>query len=221
MSCLSDENLAALVDGSSDAEQSVTWKAHISTCDACATRFARKQVGSSQSELASHSAPDPDAIPGCRILKELHRGGQGVVYQVVQESTKRKVALKVMLEGPFAGKDSTHRFEREIAPVGSLRHPGIIPIFGSGRAQGRFFYAVEYVRGGRSPKYVQSRKLSVDDTVRLFKKVCDAVDYAHQKSVIHRDIKSSNLMLADDGRVRVIDFGLARMLEGPGVTVSG
>ena len=152
MSCLSDENLAALVDGSADAEQTDAWNRHVDECDSCAGRLRRKQRASDQGET-SDPATDPDAtitvkpvgkpnldaggdqlpaeaIPGYRILKELHRGGQGVVYQAVQLSTKRKVALKVMLEGPFAGSESKKRFEREIALVGSLRHPN------SGRCRG-------------------------------------------------------------------------------------
>ena len=151
-----------------------------------------------------------DAIPGYKILKELNRGGQGVVYQAVQESTRRKVALKVMLEGPFAGPDSKRRFEREIALVGSLRHPGIVPVFDSGVAQGRFYYAMEYSRGETLTRHVQHGKLSVDDTLRLFKKVCDAVDYAHQKGVIHRDLKPSNILVDSRGDPNVLDFGLAK-----------
>jgi len=177
VSCLSDKNLAALVDGSASDEQLSAWHDHIATCDSCAAKAMRRQAGVTDAseheptvEAATSDSSDPDAtvsikpigkpnldakaelppsdaIPGYRILKELHWGGQGVVYQAVQESTKRKVALKVMLEGPFAGKDSKHRFEREIAVVGSLRHPGIVPIFDSGQAQGRFFYAMEYIRG--------------------------------------------------------------------------
>ena len=145
MSCLSDENLAALVSGSASDEQLSAWHDHIATCDSCAAKAMRRQAGmhndrgdGSAPTAGDAEPPDPDAtitvkpvgkpnldakaehpptdaIPGYRILKELHRGGQGVVYQAVQLSTKRKVALKVMLEGPFAGKDSKHRFEREIA----------------------------------------------------------------------------------------------------------
>ncbi len=155
--------------------------------------------------------PPADAIPGFRILKELHRGGQGIVYQAVQESTKRKVALKVMLEGPFAGPASKRRFQREIELVGSLRHPGIVPIYDSGEASGRFYYAMEYIRGEPLVAYVQAQKLSVDDTFRLFAKVCDAVEYAHQRGVIHRDLKPSNIVVDERGEPHVVDFGLAKI----------
>ncbi len=165
--CLSDHDLAAFVEASATPEQLSTWNEHLNTCDSCALRLARRHVsptGSRDNAYSKHrgqdEGPDQDAtfafqppshpeidaggalppanaIPGYRILKELHRGGHGVVYQAVQLNTKRKVALKVMLEGPFAGSDSKRRFEREIALVGSLRHPNIIPIFDSGVAQGR------------------------------------------------------------------------------------
>ena len=232
--CLSDHDLTALVEGSASDDEVSAWKAHIGSCDACAERSAGKRAElrsvSPNSEKAKGSKaretinlpgqPTLDAatevlpigaIRGYTILKELHRGGQGVVYQAVQLSTKRKVALKVMLEGPFAGPESKRRFEREIALVGSLRHPHIVPIFDSGVAQGRFFYAMEYIRGEPLSRYVQSRKLSVDDTLGLFKKVCDAVDYAHQKGVIHRDLKPSNILVDNRGDPYVLDFGLAKI----------
>ncbi len=151
-----------------------------------------------------------DAIPGYRILKELHRGGQGVVYQAIQESTRRKVAIKVMLEGPFAGDRSRRRFEREIELVGSLRHPGIVPIFDSGAADGKFFFVMEYVRGQPLDDFVKSQKPSIDDTLRLLIRVCDAVDYAHQKGVTHRDLKPGNILVDERGDPRVVDFGLAK-----------
>ena len=117
-------------------------------------------AATSETVLAEFRSLPIDAIPGYRILKELSRGGQGVIYQAVQESTHRKVALKVMLEGPFAGSDSKRRFEREIALVGSLRHPGIVPVFESGVAQGRFLlrhgiYPWRAADGPRSARQVR------------------------------------------------------------------
>ena len=155
--------------------------------------------------------PPTDLTPGYRILKELHRGGQGVVYEAIQESTKRKVALKVMLEGPFAGPASKRRFEREIELVASLRHPNIVPIFDSGVARGQFYYAMEYVQGETLSAYVLARKLTVDDILRLFHKVSVAVDHAHQQGVIHRDLKPSNILVDADGEPHVLDFGLAKV----------
>ncbi len=151
------------------------------------------EVGDDGATTTPHRADVADtpieSIPGYKILKELSRGGQGVVYQALQKSARRKVALKVMLQGPFAGPDSKRRFQREIALVGSLRHPNIVPIFDSGVAHGQFYYAMEYIRGKRLNEYVQDKRLSVEQTLRLFKNLCDAVDYAHQKGVIHRDLK--------------------------------
>ena len=121
--CLSGDILADFASGSGSADQLAEWNAHLASCDACAARLTRRQhdlrVGRAEkAEPASDAtvtvnppgAPNLDAasgatpaeaIPGYKILKELHRGGQGVVYQAVQRTTKRKVALKVMLEGPF------------------------------------------------------------------------------------------------------------------------
>ena len=227
------------------------WRGHVAGCASCAKRVSESASGPADRGDATSAeppgsygsagspavpaaglkgldagAPSPaaDAIPGYKILKELHRGGQGVVYQAAQLSTKRKVALKVMLEGPFAGPESKRRFEREIALVGSLRHQNIVPIFDSGVAEGRFYYAMEYVRGEPLSVYVQRRKLSVDDTLRLFRKVCEAVDYAHQRGVIHRDLKPSNILVDENGEPYVLDFGLAKTggteIEGDSETQS-
>lgn len=150
-------------------------------------------------------------IPGYKIVRELHRGGQGVVYQAVQKSTKRKVALKVLLEGPFAGPASKRRFEREVELVSSLRHPGIVPIFDSGVAQGQYFYAMQYIRGKPLDDYVRDQQFTLDEILSLFLKVCSAIEHAHQKGVIHRDLKPSNVLVDESGEPHVVDFGLAKV----------
>jgi eukaryotic-like serine/threonine-protein kinase len=184
------------------------------SCGAALSGSDPEQTGPYQPAGAADTTPSAlhaaDSISGYKLLRELHRGGQGVVYQAVQQATKRKVALKVLLEGPFAGAQSQRRFEREVELLGSLRHPHIVPVYDSGVSQGRFYFAMEYVRGERLNAYARSHKLSVPDTLRLFRKVCDAVDHAHQRGVIHRDLKPSNILVDDAGEPHVLDFGLAK-----------
>jgi len=159
-------------------------------------------------------------IEGYEIVRELGRGGQAVVYEALQRSTKRKVALKVLLEGALASKATRRRFEREIELVAQLRHPNIISIFHSGMtADGRHFYVMDYVRGKPLHQFVRDRKLALEDTLRLFATVCDAVQYAHQRGVIHRDLKPNNILVEADGVPKVTDFGLAKLLAAPVETV--
>ena len=167
-------------------------------------------VGGADADAIVRSPP-VGSIAGYEIVRELHRGGQGIVYQALQRSTKRNVALKVMLEGPFAGAESRRRFEREIELIGSLRNPRIVPIFDSGEVDGWFYYVMEFVDGETLERHVKAKQYSVDETLELFKKLCDAVDYAHQKGVIHRDLKPSNILVDDEGEPHVLDFGLAKV----------
>ncbi len=163
-------------------------------------------------EAASAATPGP-SIEGYRILRELHRGGQGVVYQAIQQSTKRKVAVKVLLEGPYASKSARKRFEREIELVAQLKHPNIIAVFHSGETpEGNAFCVMDYVRGLPLDRYVREKKLTLEQALKLFGAVCDAVNYAHQKGVIHRDLKPGNILVDMQGSPKVLDFGLAKQL---------
>ena len=152
-----------------------------------------------------------DAIPGYNILGELGRGGQCVVYRAIQRSTKRNVALKVMLAGPHADPGSKRRFEREVELVSGFRHPGIVPIFDSGITRGQYFYAMDYIQGKSLDRHIKVEGLSVHRILQLFAKVCEAVDYAHQRGVIHRDLKPSNVLIDRLGEPHVFDFGLAKL----------
>jgi serine/threonine protein kinase/WD40 repeat protein len=153
------------------------------------------------------------AIPGYDLLREINRGGQGVVYQALQLSTKRKVAIKVLLEGHFASRASRKRFEREIELVASLKHPNIIAVFDSGVApDGHPYYVMDYVRGLPITQYVRGQQLVLDDALRLFALVAGAVSHAHHKGIIHRDLKPSNILIDADGAPRILDFGLAKTL---------
>ena len=163
-------------------------------------------------------------INGYELLREIKRGGQGVVYLALQRSTKRQVAIKVLLAGRYASRAARRRFEREIELAGSLKHPNIIPVFDSGTADGCEYYVMDYVRGVAVTTYVREKQLTLEETLALFATVCDAVSHAHQKGVIHRDLKPSNVMVDVDGNVRVLDFGLAKALTEPAesqVSVTG
>ena len=151
------------------------------------------------------------AIEGYRILREIHRGGQGVVYKALQTATKRTVAVKVLLHGPFASERQRHRFEREIDLLAGLRHPNIVTLYDSGVTRDhRHFFVMEYVHGQPLGSYLADRPLSIDEMLFLFRDVCSAVNYAHQHGVIHRDLKPSNICVDSDGAPHVLDFGLAK-----------
>lgn len=156
-----------------------------------------------------------ETFPGFRVLRELGRGGQGVVYQAIQIRTKRKVAIKSIRANAFDSESALRRFQREIEVVAQLKHPNIIAILHADvMSDGQKFYAMEYVHGQPFDLYVRSHSLSDGQLIRLFEKVCSAVAYAHDRGVIHRDLKSDNILVDADGQPHILDFGLAKYLFG-------
>src|SRR5262245_42604544 len=106
-----------------------------------------------------------DSLTGYEIAREIHRGGQGVVYEAMQKSTRRRVALKVMREGPFGGLADRARFDREIEILASLKHPNIVTIHDSGEAAGSYYFVMNYVEGEPLDRYMAGAQHSIDDTV--------------------------------------------------------
>jgi non-specific serine/threonine protein kinase/serine/threonine-protein kinase len=191
--------------------------------------FEKMSVSGPGSGLRSDLGERPgnaDSIEGYEILSEIHRGGQGVVYKAVQLATKRTVALKVLLHGPYASPRQQHRFEREIDLVANLQHPNIVTVYDSGLTHGRHYFAMEYIHGQSLDTYLSNTKLSIDEVLRLFQKICSAVNAAHQRGVIHRDLKPGNIRVDSVGEPHILDFGLAKaagsdLQGGAPVTVSG
>jgi serine/threonine protein kinase len=172
----------------------------------------------SQSPAGSFSSkgsntPASDSFPGYEITKELHRGGQGVVYQAIHRATRRKVAIKVMRDGLLASPRDRARFEREIQILGQLKHPGIVAIHDSGTVGPWSFHVMDYVPGQPLDVFLASKGLSVKQTLQLFKEICEAINVAHLRGIIHRDIKPSNIRVDPAGSPRVLDFGLAKVSE--------
>ncbi|MGD8450655.1 MAG: protein kinase [Phycisphaerae bacterium] len=157
--------------------------------------------------------PDENAIEGYQLIEEIHRGGQGVVYRAVQLGTKRQVALKVLLEGPFASDAARRRFEREIELAASLLHPAIVTILDSGISRGRYYFAMEFVDGLRLDRYLAKVRPPLKDTLRLFTTIANAVNFAHQRGVIHRDLKPPNILVDQAGEPHILDFGLAKPVQ--------
>ncbi len=153
-----------------------------------------------------------DNIPGYELLREISRGGQGVVYEAVQASTKRTVAIKMMLRGPFADETSRARFQREVELVAALKHPNIVVIHDSGIAHGGHYFVMDLIDGRRLDEYARSASRSVREVVELFTLICNAISFAHRHGVIHRDLKPSNILVGEEGTPYVLDFGLAKSI---------
>lgn len=167
----------------------------------------------SASPVTGPSLPSADWVPGYRIVREIHRGGQGVVYEAVQASTNRTVAVKVMRGGPFAGPREKARFEREVQILAQLKHPNIVTVHDSGTAGDAVYFVMDYVAGEPFDRYVERSMTDLRSRLELFSKVCAAVHVAHLRGVIHRDLKPGNIRVDAAGEPHILDFGLAKHSE--------
>ncbi|MFO0914963.1 MAG: protein kinase [Pirellulales bacterium] len=180
---------------------------------------ARDEQPTTTPALSPHPAPDQGIFPdieGYRIERLLGEGGMGQVWRAVQISTRRPVALKLIHGVRFTSPQNRTRFEREVELTARLEHPNIARIFDSGFAEGYAYYAMELVAGQPLHQYIVSHQPSQQQRLDLMLQICRGVQHAHQRAVIHRDLKPSNVLVTDDGRPVVVDFGLAKNLAAPG-----
>ena len=185
------------------------------------------------------AATHPGQLDRFRLLQPVGGGGMGMVYLAVEEPLQRRVALKVIRLDLLFFPGARQRFLREVAAIAALDHPGIVPIHAYGEDKGVPYYAMPLVEGrslaavlqelrGRDPARLDPARLGQPAAANwseacaiLAQKAAVALQHAHERGVVHRDIKPSNLMLTPDGRVLVIDFGLAQLDDQEQLTKSG
>ena len=153
-----------------------------------------------------------------QLLGEVGRGSQGVVFRARQPGTGRDIAVKRLLDGSFASPAALRRFEREVDAATALNHPGIVAVFGFELVDGSPLLAMEWVEG--LPLTRWSAGKSRAEILAQFLLVCDAVQHAHQRGVLHRDLKPTNVLVDRDGRPRILDFGLAKRTEDTSSTIT-
>jgi len=162
-------------------------------------------------------------FPNLEVMAILGKGGMGVVYQARQPQLDRFVALKLLPDQ--AGRDPAfaERFSREAKALARLNHPNIVGVYDFGQAGGHFFLMMEFVDGMTLRQLEQTKKLSPEEALAIAPRICEALQYAHDEGVVHRDIKPGNILVDKKGRVKIADFGLAKLLgqESPDFSLTG
>jgi len=149
------------------------------------------------------------------VLREIGRGGMGTVYLARRDDGlfQQQVAIKVVTP-ESAGGEIVRRFEQEREILASLQHPNIARLYDGGSTEeGWPYFVMEYVEGKPIDEWCEERKLNVSERVRLFRSVCAAVNYAHEHRVVHRDLKPGNILVTPDGTVKLLDFGIAKLVR--------
>jgi tetratricopeptide (TPR) repeat protein len=171
-------------------------------------------------DLATSPQPDapthPASIGRYRIIRLLGEGGMGTVYEAEQEEPRRIVALKVIKLG-LATPDRLRRFRQESQALARLQHSGIAQIYESSTADAgsgpQPFFAMEFIRGLPLKRYAEVHQLNTRQKLELVVKICEAVHHAHQRGLIHRDLKPGNIQVDETGQPKILDFGVARVTE--------
>jgi serine/threonine protein kinase len=155
-------------------------------------------------------------FPQLEILEFIGQGGMGAVYKARQKELDRVVALKIL--PPDIGHDAAfaERFTREAKALAKLNHPGIVTIYDSGRADGLYFFLMEFVDGVNLRQLLATSRVSTREALAIVPQICDALQFAHDQGIVHRDIKPENILLDRRGRVKVADFGLAKIMGNDG-----
>jgi len=164
-------------------------------------------------EIAPH-------FPHLELLECMGRGGMGVVYKARQPRLNRLVALKILAREKEKDQRFAERFTREAQALARLSHPNIVTVYDFGEAAGLYYLLMEYVDGMNLRQLLQTRKLAPEEALTIVPSICEALQYAHQEGIVHRDIKPENILLDKQGRVKIADFGIAKLLGEGGAAVS-
>jgi serine/threonine protein kinase/Tfp pilus assembly protein PilF len=195
-------------------------------CKECAAKLISEE-NSSALHTKTFQKPAKDLVEGTmfaeryRIIEELGRGGMGVVYKAEDSKLKRTVALK------FLPADTTHipefkdRFAREAQAAAALDHPNICTVYEFDETDNKTYISMAYLGGQSLKKKIDAGPLDLDEALRIAVQVAEGLQAAHKKGVIHRDIKSSNIMLTEEGQAKILDFGLARIANTTLMTKAG
>ncbi len=193
---------------------------------------ARRDRASSGSGQRRASVPRLERLGDFRIVGEIGRGGMGVVFEAMQESLGRRVALKVLPQSALLTGNQLERFQREAQIAARLHHSNIVPVFGSGESDGYHWYAMQFIAGQSLDQWRQAERQPLPAgsgawsnrgrfLARIGVQAASALHYAHGLGTLHRDIKPANLLLENVDHLWVTDFGLAKALEGDGITLTG
>jgi serine/threonine protein kinase len=224
----SEQEMAAALDAALDAIQAghpvdrrellARHPALASALGALDHLFAPTSTGAS----AGNDLPlaRPERIGPYQIERELGAGGFGVVYLAFDPDVKRWVAIKVLHPGRIDQPDAISRFQREAHATGRLRHPGIVQLFDYSRQGPPYYLVTEYVAGVEPRLWCRDRGTPPAEIAALVARMADAVEYAHQQGVYHRDLKPGNVLIDAEGQPHILDFGLARIMVSEGATLS-
>lgn len=191
-------------------------------CPACLMRGgldtdATIKMTPSQKPSAAHvpAAQAPEELaplfPQLEIIELLGRGGMGTVYKARQPKLNRFVALKIISGDAAADPHFAERFQREAQALAKLNHPNIVSVFDFGETGGLFYFLMEFVDGANLRTLIRSGEMKPEAALALIPAFCDALQYAHDEGVVHRDIKPENVLVDKKGRVKIADFGLAKL----------
>jgi serine/threonine protein kinase len=194
-------------------------------CPRClaAMNFATETALSGADALAAQPPLTPAELaphfPQLEIIECLGRGGMGVVYKARQKSLNRFVALKLLAPERASDPSFAERFAKEAQALAALNHQHIVGVYDFGQAGGFYFLLMEFVDGVNLRQAMKAGRFTPEQALAIVPPVCEALQYAHEHGIVHRDIKPENLLLDKDGRVKIADFGIAKMLHVEGVDV--
>jgi predicted Ser/Thr protein kinase len=185
-------------------------------CARCLLSAAVKGSDTGASALVQPAAPPIAEIaahfPQLEILELLGRGGMGMVYKARQPALDRVVALKILPQETSSDAQFAERFTREARALARLNHPNIVGVYEFGERDGLFFFIMEFVDGPNLRQLIQTRAIKPAEALAIVPKICEALQFAHEEGVMHRDIKPENVLIDKRGRVKIADFGLAKIL---------
>jgi capsular polysaccharide biosynthesis protein/predicted Ser/Thr protein kinase len=189
-------------------------------CPKCAAAMLGDEPTACSDQTCEKPAFEPPAVaelaplfPSLEISGLIGRGGMGAVYQARQKELDRPVALKILPPDIGSTPGFAERFVREAKAMARLNHPGVVTIYDFGKAGDLYYLLMEFVDGVNLRQLMQQRRLSPREALAIVPQICDALQYAHDQGIVHRDIKPENILLDRRGRVKVADFGLAKLIQ--------
>jgi predicted Ser/Thr protein kinase len=186
-------------------------------CPACLFKQGAAAETSSQPEPAPFQPPTVEEVarlfPQLEILAFIGKGGMGAVYRARQRSLDRVVALKILPPQTAAGPGFIERFNREARALARLNHPNIVAVYEFGQVNGLPFFVMEFVDGLNLRELEQAGTLSARQALQVVPQICEALQFAHDEGIVHRDIKPENILVNKKGRVKIADFGIAKILN--------